>query len=219
MSTMRFGEHKYWKGPRPAFCSPVRIGFTACTALVLSLSAYSAWQSNNRPCNCDTTPPASPGGLRVMIKSSRAESGGNLNCGDSGMTSGQNLPHLILQREDSSSEDDPNSGLGIPSGMGNALPPPPPGMQRVESEYYLPEATGLPSDEWRPRIYSRCTDGMPTDWAPCLKHDNMLVGEQVGFLACLFGLFVGWAGCKRQPWVAACCVAAVQYRLRPPAAG
>lgn len=38
---------------------------------------------------------------------------------------------------------------------------------------------GLPSDAWRPHIYSECVAGMPQGYAPCLNYSNLLHGEEL----------------------------------------
>jgi hypothetical protein len=45
--------------------------------------------------------------------------------------------------------------------------------------YKLPAALGLPSDEWRPHIFSECASGMPRAYAPCLNYSNLLRGEEL----------------------------------------
>jgi hypothetical protein len=45
--------------------------------------------------------------------------------------------------------------------------------------FQLPEALGLPSDAWRPHIYSECATGMPQGYAPCLNYSNLLHGEEL----------------------------------------
>jgi hypothetical protein len=45
--------------------------------------------------------------------------------------------------------------------------------------FQLPERSGLPSDAWRPHIYTKCAAGMPQGYAPCLKYSNLLQGEEL----------------------------------------
>lgn len=45
--------------------------------------------------------------------------------------------------------------------------------------FKLPVQRGLPSDAWRPHVYSECVAGMPQGYAPCLKYSNLLHGEEL----------------------------------------
>jgi hypothetical protein len=45
--------------------------------------------------------------------------------------------------------------------------------------FHLPAQLGLPSDVWRPHIYSRCVAGMPSGYAPCLNYSNLLRGDEL----------------------------------------
>ncbi|KAF6251788.1 hypothetical protein COO60DRAFT_1274715 [Scenedesmus sp. NREL 46B-D3] len=65
-------------------------------------------------------------------------------------------------RSDSSSQADADAGLLVAT-----IP------------FRLPAALGLPSDEWRPHIFSECAYGMPRAYAPCLNYTNLLRGEEL----------------------------------------
>lgn len=52
-------------------------------------------------------------------------------------------------------------------------------LERYAVHMYLPVATGLPSDAWRPLIVNRCVPGMPRQWAPCMNFSNLLVAEEI----------------------------------------
>jgi hypothetical protein len=45
--------------------------------------------------------------------------------------------------------------------------------------FQLPTQLGLPSDDWRPHIYSSCAVGMPPGYAPCMKYTNLLRGDEL----------------------------------------
>jgi hypothetical protein len=45
--------------------------------------------------------------------------------------------------------------------------------------FELPAAQGMPSDAWRPHVFSKCVPGMPLGYAPCLNYSNLLRGEEL----------------------------------------
>jgi hypothetical protein len=52
-------------------------------------------------------------------------------------------------------------------------------LQTTSVPFQLPAALGLPSDQWRPHIFSQCAAGMPRAYAPCLNYTNLLRGEEL----------------------------------------
>ena len=53
------------------------------------------------------------------------------------------------------------------------------GLESHSAPFFLPQATGLPSDVWRPTIYRECLPGMPKEWAPCKAFPNAEVAEEI----------------------------------------
>jgi hypothetical protein len=53
------------------------------------------------------------------------------------------------------------------------------GLHSTSIPFKLPAAVGLPSDAWRPHIFSECAAGMPRGYAPCLNYTNLLRAEEL----------------------------------------
>jgi hypothetical protein len=60
-----------------------------------------------------------------------------------------------------------------------AAAPQPALLQSVMLPFELPAAQGLPSDAWRPHVFSNCVTGMPQGYAPCLNYSNLIRGEEL----------------------------------------
>jgi hypothetical protein len=52
-------------------------------------------------------------------------------------------------------------------------------LQSATIPFEMPAAVGLPSDNWRPHVFSTCVPGMPGGFAPCLQYDNLLRSEEL----------------------------------------